>query len=313
MVRISDFLGDVALSRGEPSPVVVTPRPVEGLVSRRVLVMDFLEGVPLSRSLEEAKRRGIDPNGPEAQLFGRKLLRGLTDAFGLSILGDGFFHADPHPGNIFVLDNGDIGLIDFGQVKGVSDDSRTTLAKVMVALAERESDTRPEDLKKIGDLSIELGVNFKENALQEAPAATAMWLFDGSVKELPGGYDMGDLSPDSPLKDLKSFPQDLVLVGRNTVLIKGIAARLGVEWSLAKEWAPIAREVLAGRPLAQPSAGSEAPPLGKRRRLLRAAGSVAFKAAEWIPAPVRRRAASGALRVEDWRARRRERKAQRRD
>ena len=89
MTRISDFLRDVALTRGDPAPVVVTPRPVEGLVSRRVLVMDFLMGVPLSRALEEAKQRGVDPKGPESQLFGRKLLRGLTDAFGLSILGDG--------------------------------------------------------------------------------------------------------------------------------------------------------------------------------------------------------------------------------
>ena len=43
---------------------------------------------------------------------------------------------------------------------------------------------------------------------------------------------------------LKTFPQELTLVGRSTVLIKGIAARLGVKWSLADEWAPIARRLL---------------------------------------------------------------------
>ena len=47
-----------------------------------------------------------------------------------------------------------------------------------------------------------------------------MWLFDGSVDALPGGYDMGELSPNSPVKELQSFPGDLVLVGRATVLIK---------------------------------------------------------------------------------------------
>jgi hypothetical protein len=57
-------------------------------------------------------------------------------------------------------------------------------------------------------------------------------------------WDEGELSPNSPVKELKSFPQDLVLVGRATILIKGLSSRLGIPWSLCKEWAPIARNVL---------------------------------------------------------------------
>lgn len=70
------------------SPIVL-PRPVPGLVSRRVLVMDYLEGVPLSRAAEEMLSRGINPDSPEAQLFGRRLLRSLTDVFGRCILETG--------------------------------------------------------------------------------------------------------------------------------------------------------------------------------------------------------------------------------
>jgi len=225
------------------SPIVL-PRPVPGLISKRVLVMDYLKGVPLSRAREEMARRGIDPESPEAKLFGRKLLSALTASFGRNILETGFFHADPHPGNIFVLDNGDIGLIDFGQVKQISGRNRETLAKVMIALDERVGDDRPEDLEKIGKLALELGVTLNDDAQDEAPAAVAMWLFDGSTKVLPGGYDLGELSPNSPVKELESFPQDLVLVGRSSILIKGISDRLNIPWSLAKEWAPIARDVL---------------------------------------------------------------------
>ena len=107
---------------GEPCiPSIVTPRPVAGLVTRRVLVMDFFRGEPLSRAVETMRRRGIDPESAEAKAFGRKLLSALTEAFGKTILGTGFFHADPHPGNIFVLDDGRIGLIDFGQVRAVEE------------------------------------------------------------------------------------------------------------------------------------------------------------------------------------------------
>ena len=114
----------------------------------------------------------------------------------------------------------------------------------MLALANREGDGNTNDLKKIGDLAVELGVEIGENAKPEAACATAMWLFDGSVENLPGGYDKGELSPNSPVKELKSFPQDLVLVGRASILIKGLSSRLNIPWSLAQEWAPIAQGAL---------------------------------------------------------------------
>merc|ERR1712232_739457 len=98
----------------------------------------------------------------------------------------GFFHGDPHPGNIFVMDNGEIGLIDYGQVKQISGRAQETLAKVMIALDERESDTNPQDLDEIGRLALELGVELNEDCKPEAPSAVAMWLFDGSVTSLPG-------------------------------------------------------------------------------------------------------------------------------
>jgi aarF domain-containing kinase len=81
------------------------------------MVQDFFHGVPLSRAKQEMIKKGIDPDGPEAKLFGRKLLSALTTVFGRTILETGFFHANPHPGNIFVLEDGRIGLIAFGQVK----------------------------------------------------------------------------------------------------------------------------------------------------------------------------------------------------
>ena len=72
---------------------LVIPRPVAGLICSRVLVMDYLKGVPLSRAREEMLKKGIDPDSPESKLFGRKLLSSLTYVFGRSILETGFFHA----------------------------------------------------------------------------------------------------------------------------------------------------------------------------------------------------------------------------
>jgi aarF domain-containing kinase len=73
---------------------LVIPRPVPGLVCRRVLVQDYLRGVPLSRAREEMRKKGVDPDSPEAKLFGRNLMKALTTVFGRTILETGFFHAE---------------------------------------------------------------------------------------------------------------------------------------------------------------------------------------------------------------------------
>lgn len=217
-------------------------------------------------------------------------------------------YVDPHPGNIFVLDDGRIGLIDFGQVKQISGRNRETLAKVMIALDER-TDGNLEDMQRIGNLALELGVEIKEDALDEAPAAIALWLFDGSAEELPGGYDLGELSPNSPVKELKSFPQDLVLAGRAAILIKGVSNRLGVPWSLSHEWAPIAREVLDQYNGAV--SGSVASDNNNRVRF-RDVGSTFSRWAKGrisrfgqrLPSPLRSRVASIVVKIQDRRARR---------
>ena len=92
MTRISNALRFTPDGRPRDVPLVL-PQPVPGLVSRRVLVQDFLRGVPLSRARDEMKKRGVDPNSPQAKLFGRQLLDSLTTCFGRSILETGFFHA----------------------------------------------------------------------------------------------------------------------------------------------------------------------------------------------------------------------------
>lgn len=216
---------------------------------------------------------------------------------------------DPHPGNIFVLDDGRIGLIDFGQVKQISGRNRETLAKVMIALDER-TDGNLEDMERIGNLALELGVEIKEDAKDEAPAAIALWLFDGSAEVLPGGYELGELDPNSPVKELKSFPQDLVLAGRAAILIKGISNRLGVPWSLSHEWAPIARQVLDQ--YSGTTKGSAASDSNTARVRFRDVGSTfslwakgrISRFGQRLPTPLRSRVAAIVVKIQDRKARR---------
>jgi predicted unusual protein kinase regulating ubiquinone biosynthesis (AarF/ABC1/UbiB family) len=201
------------------------------------------------------------------------------------------------------LEDGSIGLIDFGQVKQISGRNRETLCKVMIALDDRVPGER-DDMELVGKLSLELGVELNPGAKPEAAAAIGIWLFDGSVMELPGGYDMGELSLNSPVRELKSFPQDLVLVGRSTILIKGLSSRLKIPWSLAKEWAPIARQVLSAN--YQISNGSQASDSSRRVRFREVYHSFQLwvkgrtvKLVRKLPSAIRSKLANIALKVNE--------------
>lgn len=307
MERMHQILTNDENGTQRESPIV-TPRSVPALVSKRVLIMDFLKGVPLSRASDMMKRKGIATDGVEAKLFARKLLKSLTTAFGWSILESGFFHADAHPGNIFILDDGRIGLIDFGQVKQVDKNYRETVAKVILALDERKSDDNPEDLDRIGNSTEGLGIELKDDVPAHGLAAIAMWLFDGSVEAFPDGYDENETSPNSPVKAMKEFPSDLVLLARSTVLVKGLAKRFGVSWSLSQEWAQIARRVL--------KSGSEVTVEDKReskshqiKQQIKAWSEQRAKSVmAHLPAPMKKKALSAVLKHEQKRDTKRHRR-----
>jgi aarF domain-containing kinase len=304
-----DFLGEAAAmtkfhynlhhrASGTPDKVpLVMPLPVDGLVSKRVLTMDLLKGASLQQKFKEMEEKGIDSSSPEAKLFGRKLLRTLTDVFGRSILEHGFFHADAHPGNIWIHEDGSIGLIDFGQVKSISDTYRKTLAQAVLSIAPTEDDGA--DIEALWQLMHDLGIVVKDGAPREAGAALGMWMFDGSATTLPGNYDAHELSPKSPVRDIETFPEDLVLIARSSVLVKGMGSRLNVPWSLAKEWRQLAEDVVRG----EESNPSHEKTSGKRRLAMKRLKQLGSSSVKKLPAPVRSRVASIVLKVVERRER----------
>ena len=114
----------------EPYSGIVVPLPVSGLTAERVLTMEFIHGRKITRV------------GPLArlELDGERLADDLFGAYLEQILVAGFFHADPHPGNVFLTDDGRLALIDLGMVGTVSPDLRSQLLRLLLALADGRSD-----------------------------------------------------------------------------------------------------------------------------------------------------------------------------
>ena len=122
------------------------PAPVPALSSARVLTMERLAGVPLTSALPE----GVDAN-VRAELA-RRGARVFLDM----IFRDGFFHADPHPGNVLVLPGGVIGLLDAGMVGRVDDALRGQIERGMVAVMTRDAAALTDLVTAVGQVPPDL-------------------------------------------------------------------------------------------------------------------------------------------------------------
>ena len=113
---------------------IVIPQPVMTYTSSRVLTMEFIPGTKITKLSPLAR----------LELDGEKLADALFRAYLKQMLRDGLFHADPHPGNVFLLDQR-IALIDLGMVARVRPALQDRLLQLLLAV----SDNRPDDAVKV--------------------------------------------------------------------------------------------------------------------------------------------------------------------
>ncbi|CAM9803706.1 unnamed protein product [Discosporangium mesarthrocarpum] len=216
-----------SLHRAMPEVSVPTSR----LVAKKVLVMSFVEGVPFSRLLAPSPltRRPFSRKG-------KKMLQVLSQAWGHMLFDEGLFNADPHPGNILLMPEMRIGLLDWGQVKTVPRELQVKLAVLMESLHRGSLDA-------IVDSFNALGVQVEHPEDKESVALLAVSMFD--TKDTPG-LEMNPLSPDCALKGnaVTSFPSDLFFVLRTVQMLRGLASGMGINFSVAGEWAPHTSRVL---------------------------------------------------------------------
>ncbi|MEU9305143.1 AarF/UbiB family protein [Streptomyces sp. NPDC048269] len=101
------------------------PTIYESLTTERILVSEWLDGIPLNSARAAVAEQGLDPEQLAGQMLGC-----LLD----QIMVGGVFHADPHPGNILLLRDGRLGLLDFGSVGRIDRAFRSTLRNMLIAL-----------------------------------------------------------------------------------------------------------------------------------------------------------------------------------
>lgn len=251
---------------------VRTPEFYWDQVGRRINVQERLDGVPVRAIMDQAQQNG-------KEIAGR-----YADAVLRMIIFNGKFHADPHPGNVFLLADGSLGFIDFGAVGVLSPVRRSELVTLVLGIAGEDTRSVTEVLLQWSgekdvdreamarDLDTLIG-QFRGAVLQQIELAEIF----GCVFGLLRNYRL-------------TLPPDLALLLRTLLIAEGFVRRLDPSFDIAARAAPIARELLRER---------ISPAELKRggRRLASSLGRLAAASPELV-ALAERIARSGALPIE---------------
>ncbi|KAI3454972.1 hypothetical protein Pfo_011635 [Paulownia fortunei] len=239
MEKIRRFLYE----SNKKTPVLV-PRVIRSMFTRRVLVMEYIDGIPILKLEDEIAKRGINPGGKVAAAAKQNILKSLTLAYGQMILRSGFFHADPHPGNILICRGSEVALLDYGQVKDLPEKLRLGYASLVLAIADNDPIKASESYRELG-----IDTLSKCEDEQKEMFRLAQTMFD--TKLPPGVTMLQPFSEESSIKKIavQAFPEELFSVLRTVHLLRGLSVGLGINYSCAEQWRPIAEEALylAGR------------------------------------------------------------------
>lgn len=214
-------------------PHIVIPRVHWAYTGERVNVQDFVGGLPGDQ---------LDQLTPETG-FDRSLLaqRGAQAVLKM-IVQDGFFHADPHPGNVFYLSGNRIAFIDFGMVGRLSGRRRDELLQLLLGLVERQPQAVADVLLDwTGD---EHGVNL---AQLETEIETFVDQYHGTpLAQLSLSQMLTDVT--AILRDHHlGLPSDLALLIKAFISLEGMGRGLDPGFHMATEATPMLRQVVRAR------------------------------------------------------------------
>lgn len=215
---------------GDPS--VKFPAPVPELSTDRVLTMEFLDGTPLT-SLDDPKSAGIDPN---------ELAKRGARVFLEMIFRDGFYHADPHPGNVLILDGGVIGLLDCGMAGRVDDRLRGQIEAAMVAVMSNDPASVTDLVMQVG----EVPPHFEPADLQIEVAEQMAFYWGMPLDQFQLGAALEELT-EAVRRYHVLLPPPLALLLKVLVMLEGTARLVNPTFNLVEVLEPYRRKFLLRR------------------------------------------------------------------
>jgi ubiquinone biosynthesis protein len=210
---------------------MIIPKVYWDYTSPLVSVQEYIKGIPANQ-LQAIDDAGLDRK--------KLALRGV-DAFLKMALEDGFFHADPHPGNFFYLEGNKLALIDFGLVGSLTDQRRRQLAQLLQGAVDADSQAISDVLVDwAGDADIDMeALGADLDALLEE--------YNGiNLAQIEIGLMIHQLTSLARSHEL-TLPSDLTLLIKSIMILEGLATSLDPQFDLIKEVTPFVRRAILHR------------------------------------------------------------------
>ncbi len=199
---------------------IVVRRPVDDYSGPRVLTMELIKGQKIT-SISPLVRQELDAEG---------LARELFRAYLHQIIVDGFFHADPHPGNVFLTADGRLALIDLGMVSRLAPPRQDQLLKMLLAVAEVNGD-------RAATLAMQIGQpreNCDEQGLRRDVQDLVSHYHDAPLHELQVGRVMMEITRAAGQHGLR-LPSELTLLGKTLLNLDQVGRTLAPDFDVNAE------------------------------------------------------------------------------
>ena len=178
---------------------IVVPTPIEDFTTSRVLTMEYIQGKKITELSPLAR---LDFKGAD-------LAEELFHAYLKQILVDGFFHADPHPGNVFLTDDHRIALLDLGMVGHIPPQLQDNLLQLLLAV----SDGRGDDAAAMAIKISELKEDFSERTFRQRVAGLVSEHQGSKMDQIQVGRVVLEITQISGENGLR-VPAELTLLGK---------------------------------------------------------------------------------------------------
>jgi ubiquinone biosynthesis protein len=230
-----DFVHEAANVRAffhnhQGRPGVKIPKVYDDLSTRTVLTLERIKGTKISQvDLEKHDRH--------------KLARAIIDLSFRQLFEDGLFHGDPHPGNIFVLEDDTLALIDFGIVGRISPQMQDTLVQLVLSIALRDADSVARILYRVGTPDTRTNLaGFRGD-------------IEGILSQYKSGTTLGSINAENMLRDLLDLavkyrirvPKEYALLSRASISTEGILRTLDPDLNVGEVALPYAKKLLTDR------------------------------------------------------------------
>jgi len=199
---------------------------------KTVLALDYIEGIKVSE-FDKLREAGYDLP---------LIARNGADAFLKQVLQFGLFHGDPHPGNIFILPDNVICMLDYGMVGHLDESLKYHLLDLILAVVERDTDRIVTQLLYSGDIPDETDrKQFKRDLAQFIDD-----YHEVQLQNINAGKLMGEFVEILQQHRIK-FPPDLILLGKALVSMEGIGRQLDPDFNMVSHLRPFMEKLIRDR------------------------------------------------------------------